>query len=277
MCRLLAAIGLNPRGGWLTDVFKAFVESSRRDDYLAKLTEGRSFSHDDGWGIAGVGIAGSEYAVLYHRSLLPIFHSHSEAELEFILDRLRRYDKIYFISHARKSSRREPYGEEFVHPFKYEFEKGVAWFAHNGGVDKRSLGKVLKVNHLLRVDSDIAGLFIVDRLSKCTSEIGECVADAYKELTGYVPEGGALNTLLLLLSETGPRLYVSYFYKEATKGIDRLYRDYYKVFSLESDDYIAVSSSTLLNYYNTSNVRELEEGLYELSERGLRKLSTLGG
>lgn len=277
MCRLLAAVGLNPRGGWLTDIFKAFVESSRRDDYLARLTGGRSLSHDDGWGIAGVGAAGPEYAVLYHRSLLPIFHTHSRAELELIVERLRRYDKIYFIAHARKAGRREPYGEEFVHPFKYEFGKSVAWFAHNGGVDKKSLGKVLNVNHLSRVDSDIAGLFIVDKLSKCTGEIGECVADAYEELTRYVPEGGALNTLLLLLSESGPRLYVSYFYKETAREVDRLYRDYYKVFSLESDDYIAVSSSTLLNYYNTGNVRELEEGLYELSEKGLRKLSTLGG
>ncbi|MGC9012201.1 class II glutamine amidotransferase [Thermogladius sp.] len=275
MCRLIALVDQHPDNYTLSRLAWAFVESSRFDEYLSRLTNGRAYSHDDGWGLAGVGVVRSDFAVVYHRSLLPLFSPPSIVELQLLLDRLKRYDSIYFIAHARKSSRSEPYGLEYTHPFKFELGGGVFWFAHNGGLDKKSLAKMLGVNPWVHVDSEVAGMYLARRLSECESGPEDCLLDAYRGLVEYTTSG--LNTLLLLLSGESPRLFVTHFFKKTGDGArDEALREYYQLYLLEDGHLKAVVSSTVTRYYGGGGFKPLDEGLYELGLNGLRRVGDIG-
>ncbi|AFK50575.1 hypothetical protein TCELL_0150 [Thermogladius calderae 1633] len=275
MCRLIALVDQHPNYYTISRLVWAFVESSRFDEYLSRLTNGRTYSHDDGWGLAGVGAVKSGFAVVYHRSLLPLFSASSLAELQLLLDRLKRYDSVYLIAHARKSSRSEPYGLEYTHPFKFEVGGGVFWFAHNGGVDKKSLAKLMGINPWVHVDSELAGMYLARRLSECKSRLEDCLLDAYRGLVKYTTSG--LNTLLLLLSGENPRLFVTYFFKKTgDRARDGALKEYFQLYLLEEGGLKTVASSTVAKYYGGGGFQPLDEGLYELGLGGLRRIGDIG-
>ncbi|WP_440059946.1 class II glutamine amidotransferase [Thermogladius sp. 4427co] len=268
----MAGIVRNPRAGYIQDFFNAFIESSRRDPYLGDVAKGYT-SHDDGWGIGSIGLARSKPSLIYHRSILPLFHTHSLHELYFILRKMSVYDTIYFIIHARKASRGEPYGVEYTHPFKYEIPCGLVFFAHNGGIRKKDLAEKIGVNPWTRVDSDIAGLFIARTISECGIDgLDECIKHAYETLAGYTIENSALNTSLLVLCGPQVKLYASYYHPKKPEEDDQSLSRYYELIAFESEDYIIVSSSTLQLYLGNYRPRTLEEGLYEVTDRGVSRI-----
>lgn len=278
MCRLLAAWFSREGMSLLDEVVDAFVEGSRRDPYLEKATGGRSSAHDDGWGIAAVGY-GDTPSVIYHRMLEPIFSESSIRALEFIKKRLKRYREVYLLIHSRKSSRNEPYGYDYTHPFIRLMENGVLWFAHNGGARKEELARVLGVYPWVRVDSELLGYYIMGRIDECieNNSIDECVSKAYLEGLKFIPEGSGYNTGLLALISENASLYVSH--KVPGSPLPELL-EYYEIVAYTSPSIVLAGSITLRDYlpsvFSTGFERTiLEPGVYRIEQGGVKLITRL--
>jgi len=279
MCRLLVARLSGDGVESISDVLAAFVESNRFDPYLERVSGGRYYSHDDGWGLAAVGY-GENPSVIYHRMIEPIYYESSLRMLDLIAKRLQRYSEVYLLLHARKSSRNEPYGGEYVHPFMRLLENGAIWFAHNGGAMKNELARELGVYPWVRVDSELLGYFIMGAIDECLSSGGgldNCVGDAYVKGLNYIPSGSGYNTGLLALVGREASLYLSH---RVVGNPSQELMDYYSMVSYASREVLIAGSITIRNYLPKKITRHLNEsiiepGVYKVTAGNLVKLAQL--
>jgi glutamine amidotransferase len=278
MCRLLALTGKELDEGATRLIIEAFVESSKHDPYYERLSGGRYYMHDDGWGLAAVGLINDKPTVARHNSLEPIYHEASRRVLDLFIQRISRYHILYLILHSRKGSLTEPYGLEYTHPFMRISEKCAAWFAHNGGANKEELARKLGVNPWLRVDSELLGHYIMDNVFNCVESGGnvdECVKSAYTEARKYTLQRSALNTVLLLLVDTKAYLYITH-YVQGELGEDR--KQYYTIVSYTGDNLAFAGSITLKEYLPSEYKNEvvfLEPGVYRLEPGAVTKICSL--
>ncbi|MGC8982310.1 MAG: class II glutamine amidotransferase [Desulfurococcaceae archaeon] len=278
MCRILALSASEISYELLKNIVDAFVKSNEHDPYLSKLTGKSPASHDDGWGLAAAGLVGGSPTIAWYKSVEPIFYESSKRILELYTKRISSYDTLYFVVHARKASRREPYGIEYAHPFMRASEQGIAWFVHNGGADKKALAEKLGVNPWLRVDSELLGYYIMDSVLSCTNagrSVDDCVVEAYSSAKHYVVKGSALNTALLLLHEERPYLYVSYWVNEPAS---KLHEEYYSYIALNWNNAVLAGSISIKDYLPadvSDKVVFLEHGVYRLEPGRITKLSGL--
>lgn len=277
MCRILAARLSGPSRDQISRVLEAFILSNKYDLYLEKVSREGASSHDDGWGIAAIGVVNGgnkrTLSTLYHKDIYPIFHERSREIIELLVPRLARYNELFIIAHGRKASRREPYGAEYAHPYIAMFEKGAFWFAHNGGADKRALAEKLGVLPWLRVDSELLGYYIMNSAIECllnSDSVDNCVNNAYLEGKPYVANvESAYNTALLGLLGDSAHLYVSHWIPES---LSHELKEYYKLIYYELDNGVLASSITFREYFGEGAPSELRPGLYKLDEKSPRKL-----
>jgi glutamine amidotransferase len=278
MCRLLALTGRELGEGYIRSIIEAFVESSKYDPYYERLSRGRNRAHDDGWGLAAIGLINDKPTIARHNSLEPVYHEASKRILDLFIQRISRYSVLYLILHSRKSSLGEPYGLEYTHPFMRIGEKCAAWFAHNGGANKEKLAEKLGVNPWLRVDSELLGHYIMDNVFNCVESGGnvdECVKSAYTEAREYTLQRSALNTVLLLLVDRRAYLYLTHYVKGEAEE-DR--KQYFTVISYGRDNLAFAGSITLKEYLlpeYKNRVMFLEPGVYRLEPGVVSKISNL--
>jgi len=260
-----------------TTALDLFVKMSENDPVLNVVTGGKWRSHGDGWGLAGIGIARGERgvpAVLFHKSIIPVYDPYSLKILELFKSRILRLSGVYLIAHSRLSSASEPYGERYAHPFEVRFgDTNYLWLVHNGGIDKVSLARELEsLNPYYYTDSWIAAIYLAKRLEQCvktSSDLDNCVAEVYMSLAEYVKEGSALDTALLLLYSGEPALYATYY----TRGLsDPALEEYHRLYALTGESSWIVASSTIKHY--TQGATSLEQGVYRVDEKGLRKIES---
>jgi glutamine amidotransferase len=278
MCRLLALAG-NDLGEDLIKLFiDAFVESSKYDVYLEKITGGRVYAHDDGWGLIVLGLVNNKPTVAHHHAIEPIFHERSKYILSLFEKRISKYNSIYLTLHARKASKKEPYGLDYTHPFMRMSERCVAWFAHNGGANKIELAKKLGVNPWVRVDSELLGHYLMDIALTCIDgggDVDECVKKAYGEVKSYVTERSALNTTLLLLVDDKISLYITHYIRGT---VDENTKLYYTIIAYSENNVTLSSSITILNYLSPTHREKallLESGIYRVEPGELIKIAPL--
>ncbi len=253
MCRVLI--------GWVSGEFartelsslvESFIESSRKDPYLAEITRGRRESHDDGWGLAVAGFKGGVLTVFHEKTASPIFGGVSRELLRVFTGKLGRYEELYLLIHSRATVT-EPLGTSNAHPYEVEFRLGRAWFVHNGSIDKLRASREVGMDPHLHVDSHVAAALIARYLSGCVTaceDLDQCVSTAYERLYNeYAREGDALITgLLTYCGGSDVRLYATSLVK-GFEGLDSAGRNYYSVYRIWGDGFNLVSSSTLVDYY----------------------------
>ncbi|AFL67014.1 class II glutamine amidotransferase [Desulfurococcus amylolyticus] len=279
MCRLLVARFTGEKIESAGEVLNAFIESSKRDPYLERVSGNRYSAHDDGWGIAVVGY-GDNPSIIYHRMIEPIYFENSLRVLDLINKRIQRYKEVYLLIHSRKSSRNEPYGLEYTHPFMRLMENGALWFAHNGGAKKEELARELGVYPWIRVDSELLGYYIMGNIGDCLSindDLDECVRDAYVKGLKYIPENSGYNTGLLALTSRNTSLYISH---KVAGNPSQALLDYYKIVVYTSDEAVIAGSITIKEYL-PSKVSEqfktwfLEPGLYSIRGKEILLITKL--
>uniref|UniRef100_A0A7C4D7T6 Glutamine amidotransferase type-2 domain-containing protein n=2 Tax=Staphylothermus marinus TaxID=2280 RepID=A0A7C4D7T6_STAMA len=273
MCRILISSFNTDKIDVFKDILNSFIKSSERDILLEKLSN-RS-SHSDGWGLASIGLANNTPSILFHKTLLPIYHSQSRDIVELFIKRMELYDNIKVIVHSRLSSRREPYGERYSHPFEVLENNLTIWFIHNGGVDKKELSKEIGINPYYYSDSWISAIYISKYLNKCVekeTDLDNCVIDSYRNLIKYTIENSALDTGLLLLYKDTPYLYTSFYVKGYMEMNDDR-KEYYNMYKYVEEGFIAVSSSTV-KYYSSRDFSLIEQGLYSIRNNNLVKLDS---
>ena len=198
--------------------------------------------HGDGWGIVVYSDSGT---LIHYRSSLSIF---SDNKLWKILDILE--GQIWVIIHARLASQKELVDSKFSHPYIESTPHELLYFAHNGSVDKFSLGKYLGIDPQFMVDSELIGKFLVrEGLSK------ESI-DKLKEFTK-----SALNLFILRIPrEKGmPQLLYVNFYNEDYVKKRGIPSEYYKLYREEN---VVFSSS--LSYFCESGDEVMFGSLGEL-------------
>ncbi|OYT39061.1 MAG: hypothetical protein B6U89_04825 [Desulfurococcales archaeon ex4484_58] len=268
MCRLLV-LRAKPNNK-INEFIDALVKASENDVILEKLTSGRRKSHRDGWGVSAIGIADYTLSLLYHRSLLPIFHEQSKYLLNIFKEHIQRYSEIYLLLHSRASSKREPYGEKYVHPFMVEKETFTLWFIHNGSVEKRELASKLDISPWIHSDSEILSYYISRELDKCIdkqADIDNCVVEIYRDIYKYTTRKSALNTGLMILWKNHIHLYLTYYTWETRESE----KEYYQIYSYRGEEVIGAFSSTL-KYHIKDKVTPIEQGLYKFEVDKLEKI-----
>lgn len=277
MCRLLTAWLGKDGLEKLELIMEAFVKSSEHDRYLEKASGGKSLSHDDGWGIAAIGLVGGKPSIIQHRSIRPVFDTESLRMINLIVSRLKRYEEAVLLIHSRKASRSEPYGEEYLHPFITLLENGATWFAHNGGADKLRLASLLGVYPWIRVDSELLGYFLIEKIGDCLGEqeaLDQCVVKAYDSSKEFIPSCNGFNTGLMMLLGNNPHLYLTHWVGQPCS--DQVLLDYYKIATFRIADSLAAGSITILDYLpqdsSISEITILEPGLYKASKTSFVRL-----
>lgn len=276
MCRILVSSFSNQYFGLFREITYDFIRASERDVLLEKARKISSkLSHGDGWGLVAIGLADTSPAILFHKTIIPIYHDLSREIIELFLNRIALYNDVKILLHTRLSSRREPYGEKYTHPFEVASDKIALWFIHNGGVDKKDISKELGLNPYYYTDSWIGAIYISNYLNKCIvkeSDIDNCVVEAYRNLVKYTLENSALNTGLLILYDEKPHLYTSFYVREY-KDMDSNWREYYNMYSFVHGDFSVVSSSTT-RFYSKRDFKSIEQGLFIVRNNGLVKLDS---
>jgi glutamine amidotransferase len=276
VCRLLALASLKPNEGLIKEIVGAFVESSRRDPYLERISGGKLSAHDDGWGSAALGLFRGKPTLAFHRSIEPIFYENSKSAIDLLVKKASKYDSLYLLLHSRKGSPGEPYGLDYTHPFMRISERCVGWFAHNGGANKEELAKKLGVNPWIRVDSELLGYYLLDNVFTCVESGGnvdECVKRAYEDAVHYVVEGSALSTVLLLLVDSQIHLYATHY----TRNVESNERkQYFATIAYEGEGFSLAGSITIKEYLTPrGKIRYLEPGVYRVEPSGVIKISSL--
>lgn len=277
MCRLVALAMRNPVKELVSSVIEAFVKSSQYDPYLERASKGKYSQHIDGWGLAYIGSIDNTYVIGYHKQLDPVFSEQSRRILDYFINKLVGLDAVHAIIHARKASITEPIGLEYAHPYMYRLGKNIIWFAHNGGARKTELAAILNENPILRTDSDMLGLYIALRLSKCVEtsrDIDMCLIESYLGAKEYISTNNAMNTALMLATSVDIGLYLSHWINSSQPEL----REYYSMISITSSEATIAGSITLLEYLPV-NLREsaslMREGLYKLKPGSLERIAIL--
>lgn len=270
MCRVLAGVmSKDFMKANLKELVKAFVESSRRDPHLARVTGGRREAHDDGWGIAAAGLRDGLVSIFYEKTAHPIFSPSSAELLEIFASKLSRYDRVLLELHSRATGT-EPLGSANAHPFEVDYRLGKIWFIHNGGVDKIRISKEVGVSPYLHVDSYVVAKYLAGRLNECVNtceDLDQCVGNIYSRLyRDYLRAGDALITgLLTLCGDSDVRMYFS----SLVKGYGELneeVRKYYLVYRIWDQGFNLLTSSTLVDYY----LRPLNHGIAAVQQQVVR-------
>ncbi|MEM3927185.1 MAG: hypothetical protein QXU13_06380 [Desulfurococcaceae archaeon] len=278
MCRLLAMYVTRNNLDHAKAFLHAFVESNKYDPYLEKASKGAIVSHDDGWGIVVVGYVDNTPSVISNKVLNPIFDEYSKRLMDLIINRLKGYEEVYLLIHARKASRKEPYGVEYLHPFMYLAENGAMWFAHNGGAYKEKLAKQFGVYPWIRVDSELLGYFVMNNVEECIgkgNDMDKCLSETYKLAKDYVVERSALNTGLLFLHNRDSYLYVTHWIKGIVE--DDL-RNYYLFMRYVSNGIVAMGSISIIEYLDIDakkHVELVEPGVYKVHRNNVTMIGQL--
>lgn len=278
MCRILALVSNQIQREALNDILESFIKSNELDKYMFKLSDGRSWAHDDGWGLAAVGYVDNHPTIAHYKTIEPVFWESSRRIINLYIKKIHGYKPLYMVMHARKSSRGEPYGPEYAHPFTRILGDKIAWFVHNGGVDKKTLGNVLNVYPWIHVDSELLGYYVIDKVLTCIkddSDVDNCVIDAYGKAREYIVKGSALNTSLLLLSKDHIHLYTTYWVNQLER---RELEEYYSIIAYQDTDVIFTGSISIIDYLPlqyTSKTTTLEQGIYKLEPGKISKLESL--
>jgi len=253
VCRVLIGVmsGEFAKTG-LGNLVEGFIESSRRDPYLAEVTGGRRNSHDDGWGLAVAGFKNEILTIFHEKMAHPIFSDVSRELLRVFSSKLSRYEELYLLLHSRATGT-EPLGTSNAHPYEVDYKLGKVWFIHNGSIDKLRASREAGIDPHLHVDSRVVAELIAKYLSACVTtceDLDECVSAAYEKLyREYTREGEALITgLLSYCGGSDVRLYATSLVR-GYENLDNARKAYYAVYRVWGDGFNVVSSSTLVDYY----------------------------
>jgi len=138
LCRLLAIIG--KPNNTIKNVFKYFIEVSKRDELLLSLNPRSSGRHGDGWGIVAIGAYGNKYSYIMYRCNKAIYEDNN---VDNIVDQINSFDYIVSIIHSRAASAKNTVHYTNSHPFPASTNNFEAWLIHNGFVDIEKLSKTL--------------------------------------------------------------------------------------------------------------------------------------
>jgi glutamine amidotransferase len=157
-----------------------------------------------------------------------------------LAEKVATADAGLLVVHARRAGRREPRGTMHAHPFVHVVpgRNGylVLGLAHNGGVDKEKLAKLVGVEPSAYTDSHIA-LLALARMAEQGLPLGR----ALDALAGYTKEGSALDVLVAMVgSEVSLHAY-SYIHPSA----DEARKEYYRPVFFETACAAGYVSSTL--------------------------------
>lgn len=272
MCRILIARLTRPNVELIDDLFGAFINASKHDPYLLKVTRGATASHSDGWGLIAVGAIDGTLSIVEYRSPYPVFSNAVSEIIELIKSKISMFEEVYLLIHSRKASRGEPYGTDYLHPFFRLSERGALWFAHNGGASKKELAELLGVHYWLNVDSGLLGQYLMSKVMECYESgrgIDDCVKASYMDARRYVR--GLYNTGLLGVLDERPVLYTSH----AVYGGDPELAAYGELISYRLESGLIVASITFKEYFETeATYTTLRPGLYKFEEE-LHQLAEL--
>ncbi|MEM4717334.1 MAG: class II glutamine amidotransferase [Desulfurococcaceae archaeon] len=277
MCRFLALEVERPQFYVLNTLLNAFISSSLCDPYLAKLKNINGSSHDDGWGFASIGSINETPVINHYKSMNPIYNDLSREIISRFINRFSRYEKLYLILHSRRTSKTEPWGQEYSHPYNYVLGKMVYWFAHNGSCKKKMIAEKLGVNPWIKTDSELLGQFIVLNTVNCMRDengIDKCIVDVYNRSREFIEFNSALNTALLILLDSNPYLYVSHWVNTNNQIIE----NYYSIYSYISEELVLAGSISIKEYLPPpyqDKLNKLEYGVYRLKPGEIVKLSPL--
>lgn len=230
MCRMFAYLGSSPRK--VEELLDCLKKSAEKDVYL------NNSSHPDGWGFVLL----TKDKIFHYRSANPIFNEEFPINL--------KSEEMMLIVHARQATDKSLVGSQFSHPYVESNEKAIYYFAHNGSVDKEALSKILNINSVRMVDSELALKYIIN---------GDIFGNIHslKKFTK-----SSLNMFLLEIERNGNAslYYMNYVNRNylQSKNISDIY---YKMY-IDNENGIAVYSSTI-NYYCNNKGKEVNEGIIE--------------
>jgi predicted glutamine amidotransferase len=217
------------------ELIDSLIKSAERDPYL-ELRGVRPPSHGDGWGYVVIDVYDRDLiSVSEYRSLRPIFEDPVARE-SYLDDSARKVVEVF---HARKSSVGMARNIFSVHPIGLYTRAGLRLYvAHNGTLNKASLAKLLSLgpeDPFTKRCSDTC--LLAEYLAR---NLGEALdISLLEEVKKYTVS--ALNLILVLLAEDRVEVVYGSYYKKN--------EEYYRLYVAEADNFLAVASSTLIDYY----------------------------
>ena len=249
MCRMLIFASNDGYKEVLSTGIEMLVKASASDPYLAAVSKGAVEKHDDGWGYILVEL-GEESRVNYYRSIKPIFVD--KEALTRLLEHIRESSSpVLGVIHSRKAGRKEPVTIIDTHPFHSLTSEGYdLWLAHNGGVDKENLARLVGMHRLTRrADSLVLAEFIASRgLDNLRESLSMAAANTLS----------ALNLGIMILEPDKARLIATSYYTYSLEN-DKARYDYYKLYMYKAEELVLYMSSTLVDHYGflRDEVRQL--------------------
>jgi len=250
MCRILVIVGHSL--SILPEIVEAFNKASECDPYLTELLNSRACeSQGDGWGYTVVGVlASGEEVVDYYRTARPVFKDPHG------LGRLKSFTEGLALGVAIAHSRRAAVGSIKVrntHPIHYAWKEFEMWIAHNGVVDAEAIARDAEIPKVGdATDTYYLGEFIYRAVRDL--KVGDIVKSVVRA-SKYTKT--AMNTAILFYTEGRVVLVVtSYLAPERLSNAKAV--NYYKLYQLETENALALFSSSILKYYSTQGGRVSE-------------------
>ena len=255
MCRMLGVVWRDSNGAKLVaKLTELLYEAASNDCLLRELTD--NYRHCDGYGYLVLYDDGEGLKLAIEKfdafDSLNVSSSNDvcATNLKALESTVRKLAKIIegskrglLILHARKASKGEPRGVMHAHPYI----EGIAArdgyrliaLAHNGGVDKKPLAKLIGVDPDAYTDTHILTLWLIKQLIH-GKDIEHILKEAYK----YTRT--ALNLVIANIEvkkELKATLYAYSFISERIKDEDRL--EYYKPVFFKASGVEGFISSTV--------------------------------
>lgn len=231
-------------GVTLTDYLQlldAFVRACECDQLLASLTSsGGCVEHGDGWGYVLLGFFKRGSVLTDHyRTTVPVFKD--PAGLVRLRDAVSAVDAGVLLVHARKAAEGSV-SVKNTHPIHYGWRGYDMWIAHNGVVDSERLATALNILRLPDLsDTYYLGEYVYRRLEKLDIHN---VSSVFGDASGYTKT--AMNAITLHYSGSTHAVITSYLTEERLR--DSRARDYYRLYLIQQNGVLAVSSSTVVKY-----------------------------
>lgn len=241
MCRFIIFYAKRRSFTTLKNIFKALISSSKNDPYLFSISNFKSHNH--GWGYIIVCFNKEETKIFHGKSLKPIYYD-PIANYNYILEPLSTSSTCFGMIHVRLASRKEPINIFSTQPFFLNLENlGYMWFIHNGSVDKNIIAKILGKEELMEIYSDsyFASMLIAKKYMNNRN-----IVKAIKDCIKYVKT--AFNIGIILMNE-GKLTIIAMKYLVPERETINKYSNYYKLYYISKDEFKAVVSSTIIDFY----------------------------
>ncbi len=243
MCRLL---GFKAKSTKLLEKPLYYMLRASRYDPLIPGSPG---GHEHGWGIALY----TDNSVFYYRSSNPLYIEPK------IIDLITSMGvEGYGIAHIRRAGSNEPLGLTHTHPYMAQINDTLVFLAHNGGLLKNNLAKILGYKGDLDKVTDTF-LYFKLLIKYINNRIGEDLTDivlgVVEELVtkGLVKVRNAkgrivdstLNSLIMFVSNNSARILVLEDWEHIE---DSKRREYYAIKYSKYSDIVLAASNTIYKW-----------------------------